>query len=112
MILICLLISAHSVFSQKLIYTDSQRPVIKFVLDSFTYENINTGYSIEKAIRLNGIFLPGEPGKPDLPAINKLLTIPVGAKISYKIISLSTEKISGVNIAPAPTINKINEGNL
>ncbi|MBE0640312.1 MAG: T9SS type A sorting domain-containing protein [Bacteroidales bacterium] len=72
-----------------------------------------TGFSIiEEAINgkqmqnivLSGSFLPNNEGMPNVPGISRYIAIPNGAAAVLKVTDYRTEKIEGVELAPAPRI--------
>lgn len=80
--------------------------------------NVSIGYSvagfsiIEEEINgkkmqnivLSGAFLPNNEGMPNVPGISRFIAIPNGATPVLKITDYRTEKIQGVELAPAPRI--------
>jgi hypothetical protein len=67
---------------------------------------IDDGSTVQNVSLASGVFLPNEAGSPDLPSNTKYIAIPQGAKPTIKIISVSTETIRNVEVAPAPVIPK------
>ncbi len=57
-----------------------------------------------KNIVLPGTFLPNDEGMPNLPGISRYIAIPNGAKAVLKVNVYRTDKIDGLDIAPAPRI--------
>lgn len=57
-----------------------------------------------QTIELNGIFLPNETGKPNLPVFSRYIAIPRGAEVSVKVKSQVTETVPDVMMMPAPAL--------
>ena len=104
-----------TIFSQQITYNDSwgahgfslleddgNTIRINYSLAEFYLEDLD-GEQL-KAVKVPGIFLPNDEGAPDLAGTGRYVAIPQGAKVSYAIIASRTEKISNIDIAPAPRI--------
>lgn len=77
---------------------------INFSLQNTTLSDVNIDGVTMKSVNIPGVFLPNDAGKPDLAGTGRIIAIPSGAKVSYKIISYRTEKIKNIEIAPAPVL--------
>jgi hypothetical protein len=107
-LIIFLILPFNLLLGQRIIYNERPFPEIEITLDTFFTENsFNNG----KAIRINNVFLPGEAGKPDLPVISKLMSVPENAVINFIIKEKESYVIKNIDISPAPKIVQI-PGNL
>ncbi len=77
---------------------------IRFSLDSWTLEEVALRGHTEQAIHVPGLTLPNNAGAPNLPAKGRFLAVPNGATVSVRILEAHTEKVTGVDLAPAPKI--------
>lgn len=75
-----------------------------FSISGFTLHDVNIGDELMKEIQLEGVFLPGEEGCPNLPSFSKYVAIPQSAEVKLTINKINMDTIRGVNIAPAPRI--------
>lgn len=74
--------------------------------------SLNQYSTIEKEIKgeifqnlaVNGMLLQNETGCPDLPQNGRYIAIPQGAKAVLKMLSVSTQTVLNIDIAPAPII--------
>jgi PKD repeat protein len=117
----CLLFTGNS-SAQEISYSDALSAP-GFALVSGTDQGVTVDYSIQKfflndvtvkgqqmkSVTLPGAFLFNEEGAPDLPGYSRYIAIPQGATAKLRIVSLRTEVIPNVEIAPAPRIPKDNE---
>ena len=55
-------------------------------------------------VGLPGHFLPNDEGAPNLPGSGRYIAIPQGAIAKINIVSMKTETIKNIDIAPAPRI--------
>ncbi len=78
--------------------------VPQFQLDDVEVDGINL-----KAVHLPGVFLPNNAGYPDLPGMGRYIAIPQGSEASFRIISMRTEVLQNIDVAPAPRIPKDTE---
>jgi len=77
---------------------------LNFSITEFTLtENVIDGVPMQN-IRMANAFLPNDEGAPDLPGFGRYIAIPQGATAKLNVLSLRTETIQGVEIAPAPRI--------
>ena len=115
--LIFTLCCVNLVFSQQYIYTNSWGPAgftltkqsnfgveVNYSITNMFLEDVNVDGTIMKAVKIPGIFLPNDAGKPDLAGTGRYIAIPQGASVTYKIVSSRTEVIKNVEIAPAPVL--------
>lgn len=113
------LLSAVSLFAQQFTYTNNLYPNGLSVLRSdaagmsytwsthnFEMSDIQIEGTIKKAVHLNGVFLPNEAGFPDLPTWSRFIAIPRDASAEVIVESFTTEKMTGIEVAPAPMIPK------
>ena len=79
---------------------------VNFSVTKLYLEDVNVDGVTLKAAKVEGIFLPNDAGKPDLAGTGRYIAIPQGATATYRIVSVRTEVIKNVDIAPAPIIPK------
>ncbi len=93
---------------QGFILAKSQNNLIEvnFSINSFSLEDIQINGELMKDISLPGNFLFNDAGAPNLPGNGKILAMPTGSTPILEIVSLRTEVIDNVIIAPAPVIPK------
>lgn len=84
----------------------SKRISIQYAVPRMTAENRLLDGNIMQNISIAGVFLPNEAGSPDLPSNLRYIAIPQGAKATLKIVSVETETLKDMEIAPAPVIPK------
>ena len=101
-----IIISSLSVFSQTLEVVESKRSNLELSLkiDKFSLESSNIDGVEGQTIIMNGIFLPGTAGMPDLPVISRYVAIPRGADIVLNVTNQVTETLSDIDIMPAPEL--------
>jgi hypothetical protein len=78
--------------------------LINYSVSQLTTEERIIEGSVKQNISLSGVFLPNEAGAPDLPSSQRYIAIPQGAKAILKIVSVETETLPNMEIAPAPVI--------
>ena len=82
---------------------------IDFSIHSFSLPDVTIQGQVLKRVSLPGAFLFNEAGAPDLPGYGRYLAIPQGATAALRILSMRSEILNNVEIAPAPVIPKENE---
>ena len=84
----------------------SEQTGIHFIhsVSTFGLINVDVNGQNMSAVVMPNVFLPNDEGAPDLPGESRMIAIPSGATAKLNIISMRTETITGVNIAPAPRI--------
>ncbi|MCD4696418.1 MAG: hypothetical protein K8S16_09290, partial [Bacteroidales bacterium] len=115
-------LTGHSVEAEKFSFPDSwgkqgftlieenkSQVIINYSLTDFYLQDLEIDGEQLKTVKVPGIFLPNNEGAPDLPGSGKFIAIPQGAIASYEIVSVRTEKLADVEIAPAPRIPFDNE---
>ncbi len=60
-------------------------------------------------VSINAIAIPNDAGKPNLPSDSRMMAIPNGATPHLRVVSVETETLHNVNIAPALRIQSENE---
>jgi hypothetical protein len=78
--------------------------LINYSIAQLTTEEKVIEGRVKQSVSLSGVFLPNEAGAPDLPSSQRYIAIPQGAKATLKIISVETETLPNMEIAPAPVI--------
>lgn len=117
LLITAILFCSQANYSQEFNYTDSwgnngftltqEKPnslTINFSISGFSMNEIAIDGETLKTVNVAGIFLPNDEGAPDLPGTGRFIAIPQGAIAAINIVAVRTEKMSGVNIAPAPRI--------
>jgi len=69
---------------------------MRFKMGKLNINNIIINNHIMKSIVIPEIYGLGEPGKPYLPQINRLVALPQGASASVQLLNSKTYEISGV----------------
>jgi PKD repeat protein len=117
----CFLLSGTA-FGQRISYPDALSQEGISVQQS-TNEGVKLEYSVHhfnmvdvsvkgqpmKSVTLPGSFLFNDEGAPDLPGYGRLIAIPQGSTPKLNVISVQSDIIQNVAIAPAPRIPKDNE---
>lgn len=116
-LLAALIFCVSFVFAQKTTYTDSwgkqglsltsastSDVLVNYSIKEFSLEDMELKGEDLKTLMLPGHFLPNNEGAPNLPGNGRYIAIPQGAKAIVKIVNSRVEKITGVEIAPAPRI--------
>ncbi len=70
-----------------------------FLLNGETYQNIV----------ISGVFLPADPGKPNLPGFSRSVAIPQGADAYIEILEVEYEVFEHIVPSPAPVIPNEND---
>lgn len=89
-----------------LIESNKDGVAIDYSLTSFTLNDVTIEGMGMKSVSLPGAFLFNEAGSPDLPGYSRYIAIPQDATPKLKILSVRTEILENVEIAPAPVIPK------
>jgi hypothetical protein len=108
--------------SQQFTYTDNQyqqgftvlqsspqKAEISFSIKSWTLTDVSINRQVMHKIELPGHFLPNDEGMPDLPGSGRYIAIPQGAVAHMEIISMQSETLQNIELAPAPRIPKTTE---
>lgn len=75
---------------------------LRYSINNLSIENTTYNDASGDIISLHGIFLPGDPGKPNLPSSSRYVAIPKDASIKVSIKNMKTKNIDNVDILPAP----------
>lgn len=89
-----------------LVNSSSENTTVNFSIQSWTLGEVSINRELMQNISLPGHFLPNDEGMPDLPGSGRYIAIPQGSTAHLNIISMQTEILTGINIAPAPRIPK------
>ena len=73
-------------------------------IDKFSLEESVQDGVDGQAIILDGIFLPGKAGMPDLPVISRYVAIPRGASVVLNVTNQVTETLHDIDLMPAPEL--------
>lgn len=73
-------------------------------IDEFRLQDESRDGLSGQAIVLNGIFLPNEAGKPNLPVCSRYIAIPRGAQVSVNVKNQVTETLNEIELMPAPEL--------
>ena len=77
---------------------------LSLTIDDFSLQSDRHGEFEGQDIVMNGIFLPNEAGKPNLPIVSRYVAIPRGATVNVSVKNQVTETLHGVDIMPAPEL--------
>jgi len=77
---------------------------IIFSLHSYTLEEMTVGNSLMYVAGVPGVFLPGDPGTPNLARSARYVAIPQGSEVRATIVSSRVDSRSGIEIAPSPEL--------
>lgn len=77
---------------------------LSLTIDDFSLQSDRKGEIEGQTIVLNGIFLPNEAGKPNLPVISRYVAIPHGATVNVNVKNQVTETMQGVEMMPSPEL--------
>jgi len=115
---ICLFFALQT-SAQKISYSDALAPegytirsaselgvTIDYSVHLFEMDDVQINGENLKRISLPGAFLFNEEGAPDLPGYGRYIAIPQGTTARLKVVSLQSEIIQNVEVAPAPRIPK------
>ena len=105
------------VIAQNIMYTDAWSPAgftlrertdqivaLDYSIMEFSFEDVHVNGQVMKSIALPGAFLFNETGAPNLPGFGRYIAFPQGAVPRLTILSLRTESMDNMEIAPAPRI--------
>ncbi len=85
-------------------YQNSSGVGVNFSVTRMYLDNVNVNGFTEKAVHLDGVFLPNNEGYPDLAGTGRFIAVPQGSRAVLNIRSYRTETYSNIEIAPAPRI--------
>lgn len=124
MLLVMFVLTAFTLQAQDFTYPDTwgkpgfnlvsaqpNRVQVVFSLPEFSMQDLTVKGNVMKNITVPGTFLFNDEGMPNLPGKGEYIAIPQGATPKLKIISLRTDLIHNVEIAPAPRIPLDNDRN-
>ncbi len=124
MLLVMFVLTAFTLQAQDFTYPDTwgkpgfnlvsaqpNRVQVVFSLPEFSMQDLTVKGIVMKNITVPGTFLFNDEGMPNLPGKGEYIAIPQGATPKLKIISLRTDLIHNVEIAPAPRIPLDNDRN-
>jgi Peptidase family C25/Propeptide_C25/MAM domain, meprin/A5/mu/GEVED domain/Peptidase family C25, C terminal ig-like domain len=77
---------------------------LNYSITEFQFNEIKLDNEMLTNISLPGVFLPNDEGMPNLPGNGKYIAIPQGSKAELRIVNYRVEKITNIDIAPAPRI--------
>lgn len=100
------ILSAFTMNAQTLEVVNSTRSNLELTLsiDEFNLQNDSRNDLEGQIIVLNGIFLPNQPGMPNLPVVSRYVAIPHGTNVSINVTNQITETIHNVDLMPAPEL--------
>jgi len=81
-----------------------QKVEVNFSISGFSLQDMMVEKEAMQVISMNGLFLPHDAGKPNLPGYSRFIAVPEGATARVRITEARIETYTGVNIAPAPEI--------
>lgn len=97
---------SNNALNEGLSVTQSDSVCFKFrhALKSLKLDSIvDNGYSGHQ-IKGSGIYLPSEPGTPNIPKVCRYLAIPNEASVTIEINSITSQTIQNVDLMAAPPI--------
>lgn len=77
---------------------------VVFSVTEFSMSEQNINGEMLKTVHIPGFMLQNNEGAPNLPGNGQYFAIPEGATPKLEIVSMRTETLTGVNVAPAPKI--------
>ena len=101
-----LIMSSVIAYSQTFEMVNSKRSDLELSLriDKFSLEDSMHDGIEGQTIILDGIFLPGKAGMPDLPVISRYVAIPRGADVMLNVTNQVTETLRDIDLMPAPEL--------
>ena len=101
-----LIMSSVIAYSQTFEVVNSKRSDLELSLrvDKFSLEDSMHEGIEGQTIILDGIFLPGKSGMPDLPVISRYVAIPRGADVMLNVTNQVTETLHDIDLMPAPEL--------
>jgi len=88
----------------KLESSRSNSAVIRHSIPQMTLETLEMEQASGQVISLNGIYLPNNPGAPNLPGSSRYIAVPEGATARLEILAYQKEVIENVDLLPAAPI--------
>jgi PKD repeat protein len=82
---------------------------IDYSISQFNLEEVMVKGQPMKSVGLPGAFLFNETGAPNLPGYSRNIAIPQGATAKLRILSLRSETMQNMEIAPSPRIPRDDE---
>lgn len=103
---VALMLSSFSGKTQTFKVENSTRSNLELSLtiDNFSLQNDRHDDLEGQTIIMNGIFLPNEAGKPNIPVVSRYVAIPRGANVNVNVKNQVTETFHGVELLPAPEL--------
>lgn len=77
---------------------------LSFSLTGWDLGDIELDGRTQKTVQVAGMMLPNETGAPNVPGTSRFFAVPNGASVSWRIVASRTERLSGIDLAPAPRI--------
>jgi hypothetical protein len=77
---------------------------VKYSINELQLEDLVVDGQTMTTIHVPGIFLPNNEGAPDLPGLSRMIAIPVGSNVEFRVLDYKTEIMQGIDLAPAPQI--------
>ena len=77
---------------------------LSLTIDEFSLQDDSRDGVEGQVIVLDGIFLPNEAGKPNLPVVSRYVAIPRGASVRVDVKNQVTETLTDVVMMPAPEL--------
>ncbi|HOI00358.1 MAG TPA: C25 family cysteine peptidase [Bacteroidales bacterium] len=96
----------------ELLKSDAQGVTVSFSLHGFSITEIDIHGTRMQNIEVPGIFLPNDAGAPNVPGSGRMIALPRGATARLEIVSMRTETMQNILLAPAPRIPLENEDGL
>lgn len=83
---------------------DSRGVQVRYSMNQYSTIEKTVNGEVMQNLSAAGMLLQNEAGYPDLPQNGRYIAIPQGSKAILKILSLESETLHNINIAPAPKI--------
>lgn len=102
-IVIASILLSNNVNAQKLTITNQSKSALSLELkiDDYDIKEINDGKEILHEVALSSITIPNDKGKPNLPSVNRFITVPNNAKAKVVVNNYKKEILKNINIAPS-----------
>jgi subtilisin-like proprotein convertase family protein len=79
---------------------------VSYRLDKIDIDDVDINGEMMQQVSMAGAMLPNDAGAPNLPGISRFIAIPEGATVRLEILSVKTEVLHGLALAPAFVIPK------
>ena len=77
---------------------------VVFSVTEMALNDLEIDGQVMQLVQIPGIYLPNDPGAPNLPGTGRYIAIPQGASVRVEILDSRSEVYSNLDVAPAPPI--------